>query len=107
MKISILIFILAFALSIFGQQKMSEREFRGLKGKVKRVTTTGDIIESKNYYKNTLGKFDLRVEFFDENGVPVETIDNESNYKDTYTFIDGDLTSKSHKMPEKNRRNLH
>lgn len=101
MRISILIFVLSFTLSIFGQQKMSERELDGLKGKVKSVTTVRDIIESKNYADNTLKKLRNKVELYDENGAPTESIDNEYNYRYVYAFIDGDLTGKSFQIVKK------
>lgn len=101
MKISILFFILLFTLSSFGQQKMSERELDGLKGKVKSVTTVREVTESKNYADNSLGKLRNLVELYNENGVPTETIDNEYNDRTVYAFIDGDLTSKSFQIVEK------
>jgi hypothetical protein len=101
MKIPILIFVLSFTLSILGQQKMSEKELDGLKGKVKSVTTVRDIIESKNYANNTLKKLRDKVELYDENGAPTESVDNEYNYKYVYTFVDGNLTSKMFQIVKK------
>ncbi len=85
---------LLFALPVFGQQKMSEKEADGLKGKVKSVTTVRQKIESKNYPDNSLKTLRDKIEMYDENGDPTKSVDYEYNSKNIYTFIDGDLTSK-------------
>lgn len=93
--------VLISTMTVFGQQRMSERELDGLKGKVKSVKTLREIIESKNYFDNTLKKLLDKVELYDENGVPIESIDNEYNSRQVYTFVDGDLTSKDFQIIKK------
>jgi hypothetical protein len=95
MKVLVLILSLFFAFSVFGQQKMSDREADGLKGKVKSITTSRNLIESKNYADNTLKKYRDKVETYDPSGTLTERIDYEYNMKDVFTVIDGDLTEKS------------
>jgi hypothetical protein len=101
MRILILILSLFFALSAFGQTKMSDREADGLKGKVKSVTTVRELIESKNFYNTTLGKQRDLIESYNLDGTQTEAIDYEFNSKDTYTIIDGDLTAKYSKLEER------
>jgi len=101
MKYLSIIFILIFALSVFGQQKMSDRDVDGLKGKVKSITTVREIIESKNYADNTLKKLKDKVESYELSGTLTETIDYEYNSKDIYTIIDGDLTQKYSQLVKK------
>lgn len=83
---------------------MTEREKDGLKGKVKSVTTSDEVIESKNYFDNTLKKYADKVKQYDENGLPTEMIDNEHNNKYVYKVIDGDLTYKSFQIEKKETR---
>lgn len=98
MRILVLIFSLFFSLSAFGQSKMNDREAEGLKGKVKSVVISAEKIESKNYFDNTLGKIPDRIEKYSLDGTQTETIDYQSNSKDVYTIIDGDLTAKYEKL---------
>ncbi len=106
MKILLLIFVLSFTFSIFGQQKMTHRDLDELKGKVKSVTTSREVIESKNYADNTLKKYRDEVKFYNESGSPTKSIDNEHNDKTVYTFIDGDLTSKSFQIMKKTKNQV-
>lgn len=106
MKFFILFIALVSTITVFGQQKMSERELDGFKGKVKSVTTVRQVIESKNYRDNTLKTLRDRVEYYDEDGFPTKTIDYEHNYKDVYAIIDGDLTSKYSQLDKTQVRRL-
>ena len=49
MRVLSLAFVFVFSLSVFGQQKMSERALDGFNGKVKSVTTSGGMIRSSSW----------------------------------------------------------
>ena len=101
MRIFILLFSLFLTLSAFGQTKMTDREADGLKGKVKSVTTTSELIESKNFADNTLKKSRPQVESYNADGIKTMRLDYEYNSKDVFTVIDGDLTEKSSQIVKK------
>lgn len=87
-------------LSISGnaQKKISDREFDGLKGRVK------SVFSSFTYFENVAGKISEKQsgvkfeKYYDENGNITQTLNYVVGDKNIYTLIEGNITFKTIKI---------
>jgi hypothetical protein len=96
MKITFILTIISLLfVNAYSQKKMTDREFNGLKGRVKSVYIEDadlEIVKGKPIVKNRQMQFD---ELYDENGNMTQSSMYYMGDRDIFSFIDGEKTSKS------------